>query len=93
MCIAFLSDPLLSSRSKHGFETFPSQLNQSIMEFDPLCLCVEVVQKGIVQIYMKLVPGVSTTLMKESNYTPLQSCLSVERSTGSLGVIGNAELF
>ena len=65
MCIAFLSDPLLSSRSKHGFETFPSQLNQSIMEFDPLCLCVEEVQKGIVQIYMKLVPGVSTTLMKE----------------------------
>ena len=28
-----------------------------------------------------------------SDYTPLQSCLSVERSTGSLGVIGNAELF
>ena len=65
MCIAFLSDPLLSSRSKRGFETFPSQLNQSIMEFDPFCLCVRVVQKGIVQIYMKLVPGISTTLMKE----------------------------
>ena len=90
MCIAFLSDPLLSSRSKHGFETFPSQLNQSIMEFDPLCLCVEVVQKGIVQIYMKLVPGVSTTSMKE---VIISDCLSVERSTGSLGVIGNAELF
>ena len=28
-----------------------------------------------------------------SDYIPLQSCLSVERSTGSLGVIGNAELF
>ena len=28
-----------------------------------------------------------------SDYTPLRSCLSVERSTGSLGVIGNAELF
>ena len=28
-----------------------------------------------------------------SDYTPLQSCLSVERSTGSLGVIGNAKLF
>ena len=27
------------------------------------------------------------------DYTPLQSCLSVERSTRSMGMIGNAELF
>ena len=35
------------------------------MDFDPLCLCVGVVQKGTVQIYMKPVTGISTTLMKE----------------------------
>ena len=65
LCIAFVCDLLLSSRSKRGFKTFPSQLNQSIMDFDPLCLCVGVVQKGTVQIYMKPVTGISTTLMKE----------------------------
>ena len=27
-----------------------------------------------------------------NDYTPLQSCLSVERFTGSMDVIGNAEL-
>ena len=35
------------------------------MDFDPLCLCVWVVQKGTVQIYVKPVTGISTTLMKE----------------------------
>ena len=35
------------------------------MDFDPLCLGVWVVQKGTVQIYMKPVTGISTTLMKE----------------------------
>ena len=35
------------------------------MGFEPLCLCVGVVQKGTVQIYMKPVTGISTTLMKE----------------------------
>ena len=35
------------------------------MDFDPLCLCVGVVQKGTVQIYVKPVTGISTTLMKE----------------------------
>ena len=35
------------------------------MDFDPFCLCVWVVQKGIVQIYVKPVTGISTTLMKE----------------------------
>ena len=35
------------------------------MDFEPLCLCVGVVQKGTVQIYVKPVTGSSTTLMKE----------------------------
>ena len=67
-----------------------SQLfDHSIIEFDALCRCVWVVQSRTVQIYMKLVTGISTILMKE---VIILHCrvVSVERSTGSMDVIRNA---
>ena len=43
-----------------------SQLfDQSIIEFDPLCRCVWVVQNRTVQIHMKLVTCISTMLIRD----------------------------
>ena len=64
------------------------------MDFDPLYLCVarSSSKRDCSNLY-ETGNWYFDNVNEGSDYTSLQSCLSVERSTMSMGVIGNAELF
>ena len=64
------------------------------MDFDPLYLCVarSSSKRDCSNLY-ETGNWYFDNVNEGSDYTSLQSCLSVERSTMSMRVIGNAELF